>query len=157
VNLKEKSDLLNKKLKEIKAKDIMTRGNIVTVKEDAHLAQIADHMIKTRISGLPVVDDEGRVSGIITATDLFLLMDILKSGEVVETVLSNPYNPTVKFAMTYVVIKISPESTLGEIADIMKLRNVHTLPVYEGGEMVGIVGRRDVIKHFYTALKSTDS
>ncbi|MFA6636938.1 MAG: CBS domain-containing protein [Candidatus Omnitrophota bacterium] len=157
MGLKEKEDLLNKKLKEIKAKDIMTRENIVTAKEDDHLAQVADYMIRNRISGMPVVNDEGRVSGVITATDLFLLMDMLKSGKIVENTHSSPYNPTVKFAMTYIVMKIDPDTGLDEIADIMKLRNIHTLPVYEGETMVGIVGRRDVLKHFYAALKSTDS
>jgi CBS domain-containing protein len=156
MDLKEKADLMNNKLKEIKAKDIMTQGDIVTVKEDEHLAQVADYMIKSRISGMPVLNDKEKVIGIITATDLFLIMDMLKSGNVVESAHSNPYNPTVKFAMTYIVMKIDPDTRLDEIADIMKRRNIHTLPVYEGDNMVGIVGRRDVLKHFYAALKSID-
>jgi CBS domain-containing protein len=156
MDLKEKANLLQKKLKEIKAKNIMTCKNIVTVKEDDHLAHVAEYMINTRISGMPVVNDNGKVIGIITSTDLFLLMEMLKSGMVIEGIHSNPYNPTVKFAMTYVVMKIDPETGLDEIADIMKHRDIHTLPVYEGDNMIGIVGRRDVLKHFYAALQLTD-
>ena len=143
---------LTKGLKEIKAKDIMTKEVIVTT-EDTDLAEIAEIMIKTRISGLPVLNKKGRIIGIITAIDLFLVMDMIKSGDVLYNGKLPLSRPSVKFAMSTEVIKIKKTTTLDEIIAIMKYKNVHTLPVFEGNKMVGVIGRRDVFKNFYSVEK----
>ena len=102
---KTKLERLTRRLRAIKAKDIMTK-EVLTTTENDHLAHVADIMIKMRISGLPVVGKKGKMVGMITATDLFILMDMIKSGEVVEDETVAVSNPTVKFAMSTEIIKI---------------------------------------------------
>ena len=74
---------LTRKLKSIKAKDIMT-SKVIATREDVSLTDIAKLMIEARISGLPVIGKKGDVVGIITASDLFVVMDMIKSGDVME-------------------------------------------------------------------------
>ncbi len=145
-------DNLTKRLKSIKAKDIMTK-NVITTKENTKLAEVAEIMIKERISGLPVVGKRGRIVGIITETDLFLVMDMIKLGDIVQNGMKKVSNPSVKFAMSTDIITIEKNTTLEEIFTIMKYRNAHTIPVLDGKKMVGIIGMRDVFKTFYAVLK----
>jgi len=142
---------LEKNLKSVLAKNIMTKA-VLTVKEDLHLTELAAMMLEKRISGLPVVDADGKMTGVITQTDLFNLMFMLRSGDIVEEGEKAVSNPTVKFAMCVDVISIKEETTLAEIIDIMKGRDIHTLPVMKDNKLVGIIGRRDVLKHFYAVL-----
>jgi CBS domain-containing protein len=149
--LKSRLSDLTERLKAIKANDIMTK-EVITTTQDTLLAEIAQIMIKERISGLPVMNNKGKIVGIITAGDLFLVMDMIKSGDVYQTDIEAIY-PTVKFAMSTEVVKIKKNTTLEEIIVLMKYKNAHTLPVYEKDKIVGVVGRRDVFKSFYGAMK----
>jgi CBS domain-containing protein len=152
-NIKQELRTLTKRLKSIKAKDIMTK-KIITATERANLADIAKLMIKDRISGLPVLRKKNKLVGVITATDLFVVMDMIKSGDVVSADMRAISNPAVKFAMSTQVVKIKKNTTLEKIITIMKYKNVSTLPVVEGKRLVGVIGRRDVLKNFYSAVKS---
>ncbi len=143
---------LTRRLKSITAEDIMTRGVITTTK-DVTLAKVAKEMIKARISGLPIVDKKKKIIGVITDTDLFIVMDMIKSGDIVENKKQAISNPTVKFAMSTYFSKIKKNTTLDEIIAIMKYKDVHTLPVVEKGKLVGVIGRRDVFKDFYAAVR----
>lgn len=144
---------LTKKLNVITAGDIMT-SRVVTTMEDSFLSDVAEIMIKERISGLPVMNKKGKLVGIITETDFFLVMDMITSGDIVENGKIEKSHPTVKFAMTTEVIKIKKSTNLNKIIALMKYRNIHTFPVFEDNKMVGIVGRRDVFRSFYSAVKS---
>jgi CBS domain-containing protein len=152
-DIKQELRTLTKRLKSIKAKDIMTK-KIITATEIANLADIAKLMIKDRISGLPVLRKKNKLVGVITATDLFVVIDMIKSGDVVSADMRAISNPTVKFAMSTQVVKIKKSTTLEKIITIMKYKNVSTLPVVEGKRLVGVIGRRDVLKNFYSVVKS---
>ena len=145
-------DDLTKRLQVIKAKDIMTEY-VITTTENTSLAEAAELMIKTRVSGFPVIGKKGKIVGIVTSTDLFIVMDMIKSGDVVQNGISNISKPTVKFAMSTDVVRIKKNTTLDKIIALMKYRNLHTLPVMEGNKMVGVIGRRDVFKNFYGVEK----
>jgi len=144
---------LDKKLKEIKARDIMTR-EVITTGRDRDLHEVAELMIENRISGLPVVSRAGKIQGVVTETDLFMVMDMVKSGDVVLAKGKKGLTPAVSFAMSTKVTSISQNATLDEIIVLMKYRNQHTLPVVERGKMIGVIGKRDVFKSFYSAVKS---
>lgn len=150
--LKPGMNQLTKRLRAIKAKDIMTEY-VITTTENANLAEVAEIMIKARISGLLVVNKKGRITGVITATDLFIVMDMIKSGDVVKNRTIAISRPTVKFAMSTEVVKIKKNTTLDKIINIMQYKNIHTLPVFEGNKMIGVIGRRDVFKNFYALEK----
>ena len=142
---------LIERLKQIKAKDIMT-ADVITVKKDDSLTDVAELMIKNRISGFPVMEG-GVIIGIITANDLFLVMDMIKTGEVLKDYETDYSRPKVSFAMSTEVISINPEGSLDEIISLMKYRNIHTLPVIFQNKLVGVIGRRDIFKSFYCAIR----
>jgi len=70
---------LTDNLKQIQAKDIMTK-EVITVTKDDTLDEVAELMINKRISGFPVIED-GKIIGTITSDDLFMVMDMIKTGE----------------------------------------------------------------------------
>lgn len=144
-------DELTARLKQIKAKDIMTK-EVITVKKEDTLADVAELMISKRISGFPVLEDN-EIIGIITANDLFLVMDMIKTGEILKNNSSDYSQPKVSFAMSTEVITVSPEGNLDEIIGLMKYRNIHTLPVTSQNKLVGVIGRRDVFKNFYCVVR----
>lgn len=146
LNLQELTD----KLRQIKAEDIMTK-DVITVKKNESLADIAELMIKKRISGFPVIEND-QIIGIITANDLFLVMDMIKTGEIPNSQCES-CSPEVSFAMSTQVITSSQETNLDEIIALMKYRNVHTLPIVDNNKLVGVIGRRDIFKYFYRAVK----
>ena len=147
---------LVKTLGSIRAEDIMTK-DVITTTEQTTLADLAVLMVKKRISGLPVVGKRGKITGIITATDLFIVMDMIKSGDVSpENNGMSVSNPTVKFVMSTEIVKAKKETTLEEVFTIMKYRDVSTLPVFDGKKLVGIIARHDAFKKFYAVLKSLD-
>ncbi|MDD5497153.1 MAG: CBS domain-containing protein, partial [Atribacterota bacterium] len=144
-------DELTARLKQIKAKDIMTK-EVITVNKEDTLADVAELMISKRISGFPVLEDN-EIIGIITANDLFLVMDMIKTGEILKNNSSDYSQPKVSFAMSTEVITVSPEGNLDEIIGLMKYRNIHTLPVTSQNKLVGVIGRRDVFKNFYCVVR----
>ncbi|MDP8262488.1 MAG: CBS domain-containing protein [Candidatus Ancaeobacter aquaticus] len=151
-NSTSKLKAFTRKLKAVKAGDIMTK-HVITTTEDAHLADVAEIMLESRISGMPVVNKKGKVIGIITENDLFVVMDMIKSGDVMENGKLAVSNPTVRFSMSTEISQVKKTTSLDEILVIMKFRNKHTIPVFDKGRMVGVVGRRDVFKSFYNIVK----
>jgi len=145
-------ETLTKRLRAIRARDIMTNV-VITTTDSTSLADIAELMIKTRISGLPVVNKRGKMLGLISAEDLMVVMDMIESGDIVENGTIAVSNPTVKFAMSTETVKIKKNTTLSEIISIMKYKNIHTIPVFDRNKMIGIIGRRDVFKKFYFTVK----
>ena len=113
-SLKSKLNYLAKELKAVRAKDIMTKS-IITTTQEATLTDVAVLMTKKRISGLPVVDRGKKIKGIITATDLFLVMDMIKYGDIIENDFMRVSNPTVKFAMSTEVVKIKKNTSPDKI------------------------------------------
>ncbi|MBD3379612.1 MAG: CBS domain-containing protein [Candidatus Omnitrophica bacterium] len=155
VIMREKKDRvkdLSKMLKSVKASDIMTKDVIVT-KKSATLSEIAEIMIEKRISGLPVMSSSGKVLGIITENDLFMVMDMVRSGDIPHSGRNAKKGPTVDFAMSTKVHKIKTNTNLEDIIVLMKYKNAHTLPVMKGKKMAGVIGRRDVFKKFYSIVK----
>ncbi len=145
-------DVLKKRLKKIKAKDIMTK-TVVTIGEDKTLSEVAKLMIKKRISGLPVLNKKEKLVGIIADHDLFLVMDMIESGNIIEQNSNTKSDPKVSYAMSKQVITIKKGTSLDEIISVMKYKNVHTLPVLSREKIVGIIGRRDVYQAFYNVVK----
>lgn len=144
----------------LRAQDIMTK-NPVTLRPTDDVTTAARIMLERRINGLPVVDEAGRLVGVITQSDLvaqqkalslpsvFTLFDgfvPLASLERVETEMKKITAMTVAEAMTANPVAVAPGAPLEQIASLMVDRQYHTLPVVEGGRLVGVVGKEDVIR-----------
>jgi CBS-domain-containing membrane protein len=143
---------LSKTLRSVKAGDIMSK-NVISARKDTALSEIAEIMISKRISGLPVLDDAEKIVGVITANDLFMVMDMVRSGDVPASGRNKDKEPNVMFAMSARVHKVKEDTSLEKIIILMKYKNAHTVPVMRGGKMVGVIGRRDVFKNFYATVK----
>jgi CBS domain-containing membrane protein len=139
----------------IPVKDVMTK-NVITVKPDTELQEAARLLSEHRISGMPVVDDNNRVLGVISEADLLLLAglkrehtfrDILRSilGEPVPA-RSSPGNH-VKQVMSFPPITSKADDDIGDVAKILDDRRIKRLPVVDGeGRILGVVSRADIVR-----------
>ncbi len=140
-------------------RDVMTR-TVLTVRPDTSLKEVARLLIERRISGLPVVDDAGRVVGVISEGDLLAKEqqpDAIHHrplarlfGESAETrqLLAKAEARTAGDAMTSPALTIAASQPIDVAASIMIERQVNRLPVTDAGKLVGIVTRADVVRTF---------
>ena len=143
----------------LKAADIMTK-DVITVKDETNIEELARLLIDHKISGVPVIDDDNKMIGIVTENDLIKknkrfhiptivrLFDayfLLDSGKV-EDEIKKMVATTVGEIYTKKVLSISEDTTLEEIATIMAEKHIHLLPVLKDNEVVGIVGKADVVR-----------
>lgn len=142
------------------AKDIMTTDPI-TVAPDTDIIKAAGIMLEGHFNGLPVLDDQGAVVGVICRTDLisqqktlnlpsvFTLLDgfipIMGSSEAMEKEMEKIAAATVSQAMTTELLTVMPDTTIEEIATLMVDRKAHTLPVLDNGKLVGVIGKEDIL------------
>ncbi len=144
----------------IKAKDIMTREPL-TITPETEIAQAAKLLLQKGINGVPVVDKAGDLKGIICQSDLiaqqkkfplpsvFTLLDgfiPLSSMKHYDREVQKIAATTVADAMTPNPVTVHSETSIEEIAALMVDKNFHTLPVVDEGELVGVVGKEDVLK-----------
>jgi CBS domain-containing protein len=142
------------------AKDIMTK-EVVTVKPETSIEELASILVTHGISGVPVVDASGALYGIVTEDDLIsrnkrlhipTVVSFLDAAIYLES--SKKFEEEVKrLAATRVgdickrkVLTIAEDATVVDIATIMSEKNVHLLPVVKNGKIIGIVGKRDVVR-----------
>lgn len=142
------------------AKDIMTK-NVITVKPDTSIEELASLLVENRISGAPVVDDSGNLYGIVTENDLirrdkrlhiptvvsFLDAAIyLESSKKFEQEVKRLTATKVGEICTRKVVTVAEGASITDIATIMAEKKVYLLPVVRSGKVVGIVGKRDMVK-----------
>ncbi len=142
------------------AKDIMTK-NVVTVTADTSLEKLSSILITNEISGVPVLDTEGGLYGIVTENDLirqnkrlhiptvvsFLDAAIyLESSKKFEAEVKRVTATKVGEICTRKVVTIDEDTTVTDIATLMSEKKVYLLPVLKAGKLTGIVGKRDVVK-----------
>jgi CBS domain-containing protein len=125
------------------ASDVMTK-DLVTICPEATIQEAIELLISKQISGLPVVDNQGRLVGVITE---FALLAMVYDREV--------QNHPVSRHMTREVITIDVDDPINRIADLCIVHRVRRLPVVESGRMVGLIARRDVLKALYQSAPQT--
>lgn len=144
----------------ITAKEIMT-DKVVTVTKTTSIKKLSDLFIKHKVNGFPVVDDSNQLIGIITEKNLieqsknlhiptvialFDAVIYLESGKKFEEEVKR-YNATrVEDIYTSDVVTVSPDTNVHEIATLMAEKGVHSVPVVEGKNILGIIGKLDIIK-----------
>jgi CBS domain-containing protein len=142
------------------ARDIMTR-EVVIIEPEASVETLARLLEEHRISGVPVLDAQGGLVGVVTQSDLVQrsrdldlppALNILDLHLFLETPshfqkrLEKLLGNKVKDVMTKDPITVAPDTSVQEIAGLMSTKGVHTLPVLESGKLVGIVGKLDLIR-----------
>jgi CBS domain-containing protein len=144
----------------LKVKDIMTT-EIITVSPETEIVKATKLLLENRINGVPVLDETGRLVGILCQSDLiaqqqkipipsfFTLLDgliPLISEKQIDKQVRKIAAVTVAEAMTPNPVTVQPDTNIEEVAALMVERNFHTIPVVDEGELVGIVGKEDVLR-----------
>lgn len=133
------------------------RRDVVTISQDAPLRQAVRALSTAKVSGLPVVDDSGRLVGIVTEHDV--VQAIMPTYEEIVSeeyaVLDFDYvvsrfhkvrDIPVSSIMTRNVVAVSEDDPLVKAASLILIRKVKRLPVVRGEELVGIVSRIDIVE-----------
>ena len=142
------------------ARDIMTK-KVLTVSPETSIADLSKTLENRQIGGVPVVDQDGRLVGVITQSDLverardlelppsinildfhFYLQIPSHSIQKVEKMLGT----TVGDCMTPNPVTVAPDAPVSQIAALMAKQKVHTIPVVKAGKIVGVIGKMDLVR-----------
>ncbi|MBC7293004.1 MAG: CBS domain-containing protein [Thermoleophilia bacterium] len=144
----------------MKVRDIM-QSEVITVGPDTTVRELADILAKYKISGVPVVDPDGRVLGMVSEADIILqdadlhfpyyiqFLDsviYLQSFHRFEERFRKAFGTKVSDVMTKEVITVSPDASIHDAATLMADHKVNRLPVVEEGRLIGIVTRGDIVR-----------
>jgi len=142
------------------AKDIMTT-EVKSVLEETTLEELARRFVELKVSAMPVVDEDGRLRGLISESDLVAQNQPLHLPRVISLFdwvlyLESEKNfreeveritaRTVGEICVRDVVTCQIDTPLPEIAERMSEKRVNLLPVVEGERVVGVVSRHDVVR-----------
>lgn len=135
-------------------KELMSR-NVLTASPDASLKEVGTILKSKRISGLPVVDADGNILGIITLTDMLRVLGQIYEWKelekrVSELKLSEMFEDEkakskVRDIMSKEVRTLNEDDTIEDVMRLMFSKRIHTLPVTKDGKIIGIIGKRDLV------------
>ena len=140
----------------MQAQDVMT-AEVVSVSPETPVAEIAQLLLERRISAVPVLSDDGRLLGIVSEGDLIhglgsvgakraWWLDLLASPEARAQEYLKSHGRRARDVMTRAVVSVDPETPLPEIARLLEARRIKRVPVLQGGRLVGIVSRADLLR-----------
>jgi CBS-domain-containing membrane protein len=151
----------------VKASDVMTR-EVVFVSRDTPLMEVAQIMAAQNISGVPVVDTERKVLGVISEKDFIFHMGgenirsfmgvvahCLKSKGCVALPMCHQKAEDI---MTHPAITIKEDASTSKVTEILATKNINRVPVVDReGKLIGIIARTDMVQTFCTILVPPDS
>ncbi|MEO5807833.1 CBS domain-containing protein [Devosia sp.] len=134
----------------MKAKDVMSQ-HVVTLSPGNSIAHAAQIMLDNTVSGLPVIDDDGTMVGIVTEGDLIDRMELghgpapeLSTQQARDDFIKS-HSWRVQDVMSRPVVTVNEETTIEEIASLFSSRKIKRVPVIREGHLVGVVSRADLI------------
>jgi CBS domain-containing protein len=113
---------------------IMT-SELVTVRPESSIEEAIELLLAEKISGLPVVDDDGQLVGLVTE---FALLAVAYDRRIT--------NHTVAQYMTRELITVEADEPVSRVADLCIVHRVRRVPVMKDGRLVGLIARRDVLQ-----------
>jgi CBS domain-containing protein len=145
----------------MKVRDVMT-SPVVSVGPDTSLLEAGELMLRHDISGLPVLDKEARLVGLITERDFLRptgsgpgykrprWFQVLAGRTKNET--ARQFDRKVGDVMTPNPITTTDEAPLEEVVGLMDHHRIHRLPVMRGAKVIGIVSRADLLRALVHSL-----
>jgi CBS domain-containing protein len=142
---------------DMKAIDVMVR-EVITVKPDDEVAAAIELLAEHDVSALPVVDDSGRVVGVLSEADLMRREEIgterhrswwleaMTPGTVLAGEFAKAHGRKVREIMSNTVVSATEETPLGEIAGLLEKHRIKRVPILRDGKLVGIVSRSNLIQ-----------
>jgi CBS domain-containing protein len=141
----------------MQARDIMTR-DVCTIGTSTTVDQIATLLLNRRISAVPVMDAQGYVLGIVSEGDLLhraetgterrrsWWLQLVADPDTLAREYVKSHALQAQDIMTPHVVSVSPDAALADVADILDSRAIKRVPVVEGGRLVGIISRADLLR-----------
>jgi len=129
--------------------------NVITITRDADLHEAARILSENRISGAPVVDDQGRVIGVISEADILTLAGMKREHtfkDILRNIMGEPIparksGNKVEDVMSFPPITAKADDDIGDVAKILDDRRIKRLPVVDdNGKLVGIIARADIVR-----------
>jgi CBS domain-containing protein len=142
---------------DMKAMDVMVR-EVITVKPDDEVAAAIELLAEHDVSALPVVDDSGRVVGVLSEADLMRREEIgterhrswwleaMTPGTVLAGEFAKAHGRKVREIMSDTVVSAAEETPLAEIAGLLEKHRIKRVPILRDGKLVGIVSRSNLIQ-----------
>lgn len=144
----------------MQAQDVMST-QVTTIEAGASVREAAKRMLRRRVSALPVVDEAGRIIGIVSEGDLVRRAELGTEAarswwlrmfaEDAASDYVKTHGASVDEVMTRRVVSVRRTTPLQEIARLMEKHRVKRLPVLEAGKPVGIVSRADLVRRIAVA------
>lgn len=128
----------------VKAKDIMKKS-VITVKRDTPIHEAIKTLVDNNITGLPVVNDDMTLVGIISEKDILRILAHMDLLMVLDDIKKS--NVTVEDFMTKEVVAFEEYDTLSDVCDCLIQKNFRRVPILSDGEVIGIISRRDLVKY----------
>ena len=120
------------------AEGIMT-SNVVTASPTDSVKKVIQLLIEKKVSGVPVVDDQKRVLGVVTEYDLILAIATVGAGQDIQQIMKKKFS------------SLLTKTDVEDITDLILTKRFKSFPVIDDdGKLVGVVSRRDVMGELYT-------
>ena len=152
----------------MKARDVMV-SPVISVKPSCTVKEVAKTLLERRISAVPVVDDSGKLAGIVSEGDLMHRAEIgtqrrhswwlrvLTGDDALAAEYTKAHARTVADVMTREVITASPDTPLHEIAALLERHSIKRVPIVKDSELVGIVSRANLLQALASSHKDLDT
>jgi CBS domain-containing protein len=140
----------------MKAKDVMT-SPVISIEPETPVLQAVGIMLQRRISGLPVIDKDGRLAGMVTEGDFLRRAEtgterrrprwleyLVGPGRLADEY-TRSHGRKVSEIMTADPVTVTEETSLDEVVKLMEKRQIKRLPVVRGEAVVGIVSRANLV------------
>jgi CBS-domain-containing membrane protein len=149
----------------MKARDIMTR-DVATARPETSVRDIAALMMEKRISGMPVVGDDGMIVGIVSESDLLHRAEVgterkhkwwfrvFADSDEVAREYAKAHGRAARDVMSRYVISVRDDAELRDVADILDKQSIKRVPVLRDGRLVGIISRADLVRALTQAQAS---
>lgn len=128
----------------LEAKTVM-KTNLITVKRDTPIYEAIDLLSKNKITGLPVVNDDMTIAGIVSEKDVLSLLAELDNLLMIDDLKNS--TTTVDDLMTKNVVSFDVEDDLFDVCDCLIDSSFRRVPITSKGKLVGIITRADIVAY----------
>src|SRR6516164_3717918 len=141
----------------MKAADVMV-SNVITAGVNASIDEVATILLKNHISGAPVLGENGDLVGIVSEGDLLRRpeigttkrhswwLELLSNNWALANEYIKSHSRKVADVMTRDVITAKPDTPLGDVAAMLERNRIKRVPIVEGGKLVGLVSRGNILQ-----------
>ena len=151
----------------MKARDVMV-SPVITVKPYSSVREVAKLFLERQISAVPVVDDQGKLIGMVSEGDLMHRSEagterkrswwlrLMAGDDSLAADYIKAHARKVADVMTRNVITATPDTSLGEIATLLETNSIKRVPIMKDDQLVGIVSRANLVQAVASAPKELE-